>query len=143
MTLNQKLMNHLKEAMKNKDTVKKAVITLLRAGLTSAEKEKKAPLTDVEETLIVQRELKQTKDSLAEAQKAGRTDIVEAEQAKIEIIESYLPEMMTEEEIIAFLTEKGIKKGAAVGPTMGILMKDKKGKVDSSFAKQVIQKHFA
>lgn len=142
-TLNEKMMGDLKEAMRNKDTLKKGVITLIRAGLTAAEKEKKAPLTEVEETVIVQRELKQTKDSLLEAEKAGRTDTVEAEKAKIKIIESYLPEMMTEEDIVTFLASKGVQKGVNIGQAMGILMKEKKGKVDGTLAREVIQKHFS
>ena len=141
-TLNERLMNDLKEAMRNKDHLKKGVLTLLRAGVTNAEKEKKAPLSAEEETAIVQRELKQTRQSLAEGEKAGRGDIVENEQAKIAIIEQYLPTMMTEEEIVVFLTSKGVQKGDNVGRIMGVLMKEKRAAVDSITAKSVIEKHF-
>lgn len=141
-TLNERLMGDLKEAMRNKATMKKSIITLLRAGLTAAEKEKKAALDEAEEVAVVQRELKQTKQTLAEASKAGRDDIVESEEAKIKIIEAYLPPMMTEEEIVSFLTSKGIKKGDHIGKITGTLMKDNKGKVDGSFAREVIIKHF-
>lgn len=142
-TLNERLMIDLKEAMKNKDTLKKAVITLLRAGLTAAEKEKKDTLTQEEENVIVLKELKQTKDSLAEAKKVGREDVVANEQIKLSIIETYLPKMMGEEDIISFLTSKGVQKGMNLGQIMGILMKDNKGKVDGNLAREVIQKIFA
>ncbi|WP_164088113.1 GatB/YqeY domain-containing protein, partial [Stenotrophomonas maltophilia] len=92
---------------------------------------------EVEEVAVVQRELKQTKQALAEAVKANREDIVESEKAKIVIIETYLPKMMTEEEIVSFLTSKGVQKGDHIGKVTGILMKDNKGKVDGSFAQEV------
>ncbi|ARO21355.1 glutamyl-tRNA amidotransferase (plasmid) [Bacillus tropicus] len=142
-TLNERLMAELKDAMRNKYVMKKNIITLIRAGLAAAEKEKRAPLTEVEEVGVVQRELKQTKQALAEAVKANREDIVESEKAKIVIIETYLPKMMTEEEIVSFLTSKGVQKGDHIGKVTGILMKDNKGKVDGSFAQEVIKKHFA
>lgn len=141
-TLNERLMNDLKEAMKNKDALKKAVLTLLRAGLTAAEKEKKDVLTQEEENVIVLKELKQTKDSIAEAKKVGREDVVTNEQIKLTIIETYLPKMMGEEDIISFLNSKGVQKGTNFGQIMGILMKDNKGKVDGNLAREVIQKHF-
>ncbi|MES9681739.1 GatB/YqeY domain-containing protein [Gottfriedia acidiceleris] len=141
-TLNERLMSDMKDAMRNKETMKKGIITLLRAGLTAAEKEKRTVLTEVEEVGVIQRELKQTKQTLAEAEKAGRTDIIEVEKAKIAIIEAYLPQMMTEEEIVSFLTSKGVQKGDHTGKVTGILMKDNKGKVDGSFAREVILKHF-
>lgn len=142
-TLSERLMNDLKEAMRNKETLRKGVITLIRAGLSKAEKEKKAPLTEVEETEVIQRELKQTRQTLAEGEKAGREDIIEASNERIAIIESYLPKMMTEEEIVSFLKDKGVQKGDNIGKIMGFLMKENKGKVDGSLAREVIQKHFA
>lgn len=143
MTLKNRLMDDMKEAMRNKDVLKKGVLTLLRAGISNAEKEKKAELTDVEEVAILQRELKQTRQTLAEGQKAGREDIVENEEAKIAIIEAYLPKMMDELEILAFLLSKGVQKGDHLGKVSGILMKENKGKVDGAFAQQVIKKHFS
>lgn len=142
-TLNERIMNDLKDAMRNKDTLTKGVLTLIRAGLTSAEKEKKAALTPDEETAILQRELKQTRQTLTEGEKANRDDIVETEKAKVTVIEKYLPKMMSEDEIVQFLNEKGVQKGTNIGQVMGILMKEKKGKVDGTLAREVIQKHFA
>lgn len=143
MTLSQRMMVDLKEAMKNKDVLKKGVLTLMRSGLATAEKEKKEPLSEAEETAIVQRELKQARQTLAEAENAGREDIVEATREKIAIIETYLPQMMTAEEIVAFLESKGVKKGDHVGKIMGLLMKEHKGKVDGALAKEVISTNFA
>jgi len=141
--LNELLMADLKVAMKNKDTVTKGVLTLLRAGLTAKEKEKKDALTKEEEVEVLMRELKQTKDTIAEAKKAGREDVVEAQEKRIDVIQIYMPAMMTEDEIVAFLTQKGAKKGMNIGQLMGMLMSEKKGKVEGGFAQEVIKKHFA
>ena len=141
--LNELLMEDLKVAMKNKDTVTKGVLTLLRAGLTAKEKEKKDALTKEEEVEVLMRELKQTKDTIAEAKKAGREDVVEAQEKRIKVIQIYMPAMMTEDEIVEFLTQKGAKKGMNIGQLMGMLMSEKKGKVEGGFAQEVIKKHFA
>ncbi|MEX3713385.1 GatB/YqeY domain-containing protein [Cytobacillus horneckiae] len=143
MKLNQRLMSDMKEAMKNKDALKKGVLTLLRAGLSAAEKEKKEVLVEAEEVAVLQRELKQNRQTLSEAEKAGRADIEKVTRQKIAIIEAYLPKMMNEEEIVSFLESKGAKKGDHIGKITGMLMKENKGKVDGAFAKEVIQKHFA
>ena len=143
MTLSQRMMADLKEAMKNKDVLKKGVLTLMRSGLATAEKEKKEPLSEAEETAIVQRELKQARQTLTEAENAGREDIVKTTRKKIVIIETYLPQMMTAEEIVSFLESKGVKKGDHIGKIMGLLMQEHKGKVDGTLAKEVINTHFA
>ncbi|WP_263117567.1 GatB/YqeY domain-containing protein [Bacillus subtilis] len=140
--LSERLMSDLKEAMRSKDSLRKGVITLIRAGISKAEKEKKAALVEAEEVEVLQRELKQTKQTLAEGVKAGRGDIVEDSKKRIAVIESYLPEMMSEKEIINFLEDKGVQKGDNIGKVMGLLMKENKGKVDGSVARAVIQKHF-
>lgn len=140
--LSERLMGDLKEAMKSKDSLRKGVITLIRAGISKAEKEKKAALVNAEEVEVLQRELKQTKQTLTEGVKAGREDIVEDSKKRIAVIESYLPEMMSEKEIVNFLEDKGVKKGDNIGKVMGLLMKENKGKVDGSVARAVIQKHF-
>lgn len=142
MTLSKRLMDDMKQAMKDKDDLKKGVLVLLRAELIAAEKKKKAPLDEIEETAILQREVKQRRQTISEAAEAGRVDIVEDQQARMAFVESYLPQMMTEEEIVSFLQAKGVQKGDHIGKVTGILMKDNKGKVDGTFAKEVIIKHF-
>lgn len=143
MNLSQQLMADMKDAMRNKEALKKGVLTLIRAGLSAAEKEKKTSLTEAEEVAVLQRELKQNRQTLTEAQKAQRSDIEEVTLQKISIIQSYLPKMMDEKEIISFLEAHGVKKGDHIGKIIGILMKENKGKVDGTFAKEVIQKHFS
>jgi uncharacterized protein len=143
MTLQKRIMEDLKNAMRNKETLKKGVLTLLKAGLTSAEKEKRSELNEIEELAIVQRELKQTKQSLNEAEKAGRQDIVEQEKAKIAIIEVYLPKQLTKEEIEKELDTLGVQKGMTIGEAMKVAKPVLAGKVDNALLSQVIRERLA
>lgn len=143
MTLNERIMADLKVAMRNKETLKKGVLILLKAGVTNAEKEKGSLLTEAEEVAIVQRELKQTKQSLTEAEKANRPDIVENEKAKIEIIEIYLPKQLTKEEIEKELDSLGIQKGMSMGDAMKSAKTALAGKVDNSLLSQLIRSRLA
>ena len=86
------------QALKEKDTVKNGVCSLLISAIALAEKESGKPLSEEEELTYVQKELKQTKDSLAQTP-ASRPDLIAETQRKIAIIEAYLPAQMSEAEL--------------------------------------------
>ena len=86
------------QAMKDRDTVKKGVCSLLISSIALAEKESGKTLTKDEELTYVQKELKQTKETL-ETIPASRPELIEETKKKIAIIESYLPAQMSEEEV--------------------------------------------
>ena len=139
--LKDRLMADIKTAMKEKDTMKKGVINLLRAGIQNESLELKRELTQEEEIKIVQRELKQTKQSLEEGQKANREDIVEAEKAKIAIVESYLPKQMNVEEVKELITSLGISKDASMGQTIGVVMKEVAGRAEGKTVSQAVKEY--
>lgn len=139
--LKERLMADIKTAMKEKDTMKKGVINLLRAGLQNESLELKRELTQEEEIKIVQRELKQTKQSLEEGQKADRQDIVEAEKAKIQIIETYLPKQMDVEEVKELIASLGIEKDANMGQTIGVVMKEVAGRAEGKTVSQAVKEY--
>ncbi|PID21264.1 glutamyl-tRNA amidotransferase [Sporosarcina sp. P3] len=139
--LKDRLMADIKTAMKEKDTMKKGVINLLRAGLQNESLELKRELTKEEEIKIVQRELKQTKQSLEEGQKANREDIVEAEKAKIAIVESYLPKQMNVEEVKELIASLGISKDASMGQTIGVVMKEVAGRAEGKTVSQAVKEY--
>lgn len=140
--LKDKVKKDFFKAMKEKDTTTKGVLALLKARLESVEKENKGVITEEQEVLAVQSELKQTRASLLEAEKVDRQDVVELEKEKIAILESYLPEMLSEDEVLAILTESGASKGDNVGKLIGLVMKDHKGKVDGSLVRKVVMENF-
>jgi uncharacterized protein len=142
-TLQERLMNDLKTAMKEKDEVKKSVISIIRAGLKNYEIKLGRSLTENDEIAVLRTELKQMMQSLEAYQKADRDDLVQIEKQKIEVIESYLPKQMTEEEIEAVLHSLGIEKGANKGQVIGKVMKVVNGRADGRLVSQVVSDFLA
>ena len=128
MSLKQKLQEDLKSSMKNKDTNKKSVITLIRASIKQYEVDNRVELGDEEITDLIAKQLKQTRDSRDEFAKAGREDLVEKADAEIEILKEYLPQQLSEEE----LNEIVISTISEVGATS---MKDMKNIMSSIMPK--------
>lgn len=129
----------LKTAMKEKDAVAKGVLTMLKAGLDQAEKEKGEALTPEEEIAVVNREIKQTNQALEGAQSAGRADLIEKEETKIKILKSFLPEQLGEEKIAELLTAAGITKGVNMGDAMKIAKPLLAGKADGATISKVVK----
>ena len=128
--------------MKEHDTVKKGVLGMVISAVALAEKEKGVELSKEDELTYVQRELKQTRDSLQQTP-ASRTDLIEETKKKIEILESYLPKQLSAEEIKEaiekILSEKGLEP---VKKSQGVVMKEMmaqyKGQVDGKLVNQVL-----
>lgn len=138
-TLKEILQTDIKTAMKEKDQVKKGVVNLIRAGIQNQEIELKRELTEEEAVKVVQREMKQTKQSLEEAEKANREDIVEAEKAKIVIIEQYLPKQMTLEEVKELIESLGIDKTIPMGQAVGAVMKEVGARAEGKVVSQAVK----
>jgi uncharacterized protein YqeY len=141
--LKEKLKDEFKSAMRNKEVLKKGILTMIISNITTAEKEKGTELTEIEVLAIVQRELKQTKQALVEAEKAERLDNIEYGKEKIVIIESYLPQMMTADEIRALLVENGIGSGTNMGEAMKIIKPLVAGKADNALVSKTVKEVIA
>ena len=133
------VFEELKRAMKEKDVLSKGVLTLLKSALDTAEKEKGASLSPEEEIAIVNREIKQTNQALEGAQNANREDLIEKEEANLMILKKFLPKQLTEEEIIAVLTEAGVTKGINMGEAMKIAKPLLIGKADGAMMSKVVK----
>lgn len=143
MSFSERLNEDMKQAMKNKDKFRLTVIRMVRSAIKNTEIDQKRALDDDEVLDILQREVKQRKDSLQEFTKAGRDDLVADVQAEIAIISEYLPQPMTEEEIKAVvqqtLQEVGASSKADMGKVMGALMPKVKGRADGRLVNQIVQ----
>lgn len=133
------VFEELKRAMKEKDVLSKGVMTLLKSALDTAEKEKGSSLTPEEEIAIVNREIKQTNQALEGAQNAKRDDLIEKEEAKLVLLKNFLPKQLSEEEIVALLTEAGVTKGMNMGDAMKIAKPLLAGKADGSIMSKVVK----
>ncbi|WP_017381056.1 GatB/YqeY domain-containing protein [Paenisporosarcina sp. TG-14] len=141
--LKEKLKAEFKSAMRNKEVLKKGILTMIISNITTAEKEKGTELTEIEVLAIVQRELKQTKQALVDAEKVERQDNIDYGKEKIAIIESYLPQMMTADEIRALLVENGIGSGTNMGEAMKVIKPLVAGKADNALVSKTVKEVIA
>lgn len=137
--LKTEVFEQLKTAMREKDTLAKGVLSLLKSALDSAEKEKGEVLTAEEEMAIINREVKQTNQALEGAQTAGRADLIEKEEAKLTLLKSFLPKQLTEEEITEKLVAAGIGKGMNMGEAMKIAKPLLTGQAEGAVISKVVK----
>lgn len=148
MGLKEKLMADLKEAMKEHDKVRKDTISFARAAIKQHEVDNRVELPDEEIIPILAKQVKMRKDALADFEKAGRDDLVEAYNEEIKILESYLPEQMSLEEIkkvVADAAESlGIEGGKQnMGKLMGAVMGKLKGKADGNTVREAVTEYLS
>ena len=147
MGLKEDLMKALKEAMQNKDTLKKETITMLRAAILQVEKDGQKELSESEMQTIVAKEVKKRKESIVDFEKGGRLDIVEQVNKEIEILSEYLPEQLTEEEIINLVKDTINNVGATsikeMGKVMGALRDKTAGKADGKLVSDIVKAELA
>ncbi|PAB58933.1 GatB/YqeY domain-containing protein [Anaeromicrobium sediminis] len=143
MTLQEKLMADLKDAMKSKDKVKKSVITMIRASIKQFEVDNRAEMTDQQILEIMFKQVKQKRDAIVEFTKGNREDLVEEAKAEIEVIMNYLPKQLTEDEIRVLVKEAVEAVGATspkdMGKLMGALMPKVKGKADGKVVNKIVR----
>lgn len=137
--LKDTVFEQLKAAMKEKNVIAKGVLTLLKSALDKAEKEKGSALTTEEEMAVVNREIKQTNQSLDGAKQANREDLIEKEEVKLALLKSFLPKQLSEEEITAVLIEAGVTKGLNMGEAMKIAKPLLTGKADGATISKVVK----
>lgn len=144
MSIETKLKDDLKDAMRNKNTIKKNVITMIKADIQNESIELKRDLTDDEILTIIGRKLKQTKDALIDFHKAERDDLIVQAEIEIRILESYLPKQLSAVEIELIVEETiqevGITQKANKGVLMKHLMPKVKGKADGKLVGQIVDK---
>ena len=144
MSLKERLFDELKESMKSRDTVKKDIIQMVRAGILQVEKDSKEVLDDSGVTSVVAKELKKLNDVLPDYIKSGRQDKIDEIKRKIEILKSYLPEQLTEAEIQKVVSEAITSVGATSMKDMGAVMKTVtekvKGAADNKVVSEIVRK---
>lgn len=143
MTLSEKINNDLKEAMKNKDSFKLGVIRMVKGAMQLAKKSPREELTDDDVINVLSKQIKMRREAIEQFEKAGREDLVEQNKKEVEILSSYMPEALSDEELNKILD----KVFGEVKPTsqkdMGLIMKTitplVKGKADMSLVSKLIK----
>lgn len=143
----EKIISDLKHAMRKRDAVRLQVLRSLKSKILEKEiSERKgavAKLTDDQVRDVLVKAAKQRKDSIAQYKEAGRDDLAETEEYERHVIESYLPEMMSEEEIRKLVSrvidETGATSASDIGKVMGVLMPKVKGKADGAHVNRLVR----
>ncbi len=145
MGLKEQLMQDYKDAMKNADAVKKNTVNMVRAAIKQHEVDQRVTLEDDADIVkIIKKQVKMRADALEDFAKAGRDDMLDGYKKEIEILKSYLPEEMGEEEIRAKVAEIAEKLGVEKNmKSMGALMKNAmaelKDKADGSAVNKAVK----
>lgn len=127
------------QAMKDKDRLKKGTLQLVKGSLVNLEIENKRDLTADEEIKVVQREVKQAKESLADAEKYNRPDLVTMNKEKLEILAKYLPEQYNAEEVKEICIGAGIVSGMNMGEAMKLAMPKLSGKTENALISKTVK----
>ncbi len=130
--MKKKLLEDLKEAMKDKNEIKKNAIQMARAGILQIEKDKGIELTDEQIIELIAKEVKKRKDSIADYERGGRDDLVAQIKEEISYLEVYLPKQLTKEEIEEKVKIIIANVGATTIKDMGMVMKAAKEEFGAS-----------
>lgn len=145
MDTRQKIDIALKEAMRSGDNLRKQNLRMIMSGIKLSEVEKGSTLDEAGVLSVIQKELKSRQEALHEAQTANRDDLAERARADIAIIEAFLPEQITEEELTTIVNETITEVGASGPRDMGKVMKAVMAKVQGRAAgdqvSQIVRKH--
>ena len=145
MSIKERLMADMKQAMKDKEAgkLRLSVIRMVRAGIRNVEIDEKKDLSEAEVLDVLAREVKMRRDSLEEFKKANRADLSAQTQQEIDILMQYLPQQLSAEEIRKLATEavsqSGAKSVKEMGKVMGLLMPKVKGRADGKLVNTIVR----
>lgn len=137
--LKEQVTKDIIQAMKDKDNLKKGTLQLVKGNLENLKIEKKRDLKPAEEIQVIQKEVKQTKEALTDAERYDRIDLVEVNELKLEILSKYLPEQLNEDEVKEVLVSLGITSGMNMGQAMKLAMPKLSGKTENSLISKVVK----
>jgi len=151
MSLKDTILSDLKKAMKAREQDRLRVLRSLKAAILEKEigerKGGEATLSDEQVVEVLMKAAKQRKESIQQYEEGGRDDLVASEKQELEIIESYLPEMMSEDEVRKTAQKKIEQLGASsmsdMGKVMGALMQELKGKAEGGVVSKVVKEELA
>ncbi len=130
--LKEKLMEDLKNSMKNKNDIRKNTVQMVRAAILQIEKDKGIQVEDSQILEIIAKEVKTKKDALKDFERAQREDLINQTNTEIEILQEYLPKQLSREEIKEELEKIITQIGATSMKDMGLIMKEAKAKMGAS-----------
>jgi uncharacterized protein YqeY len=148
MSIHLDIKEEMKDAIRVRDrerlTALRSMIAEFNNEIIARGGEREKPLSDEEAQEIIIRLVKQRRDSIEQFEGAGRDDLAQTERQELSVLEKYLPEQMTEDDIEKFLKEKikelKITDSSKIGQLLGLTMKELRGKVDGRAVKRIAEK---
>lgn len=143
MSIRQTISDDMKTFMRAKDSARLGAIRLLQAAIKQKEVDERIELNDDQIFSVIQKMLKQRKDSIEAYQKASRQDLIDQEQLEIEVLSKYMPEPLSEEEINQYIEEAIATTGASdmkdMGKVVGILKSKVTGRADMAEVSKLVR----
>ena len=143
MTLKEQLRQDMADAMRSGDTERRNTLRLLLAAVKQTEVDEQTTLDDAGVMVVLSKQAKLRRESIADYEAAGRPELAAQEERELAIIEQYLPQMMTREEVRQVAEETirqmGVDSPQAMGQVMGRLMPQLKGKADGRVVNEVVR----
>jgi uncharacterized protein len=147
MSLIARLEGELEQAMKERDAERRDALRLILSSLRSAEKELQRPLHDEEELQVLQRERKKRIEAADAFRAAGRDDRADAEEDELEVLEEFMPEPLSEDELEEIVDDVIAEVGATsmrdIGRVMADVMPQVAGRADGSAVSQIVREKLA
>lgn len=145
MSLKEQIVNDMKNAMRAKDTKRLGTIRMLTAAMKQKEVDERIELDDRQILGIIEKMIKQRKDSIAQFEAGGRPDLAEGERAEVEVLSAYMPEALPMEEIEKAVAEavKDATGPQDMGKVMGVLKTRLAGRADMSTVSALVKKALA
>lgn len=145
--LRDQIKQDLTAAMKAKDAVRRDTLRMLQTAVKNAEVEKRGELTDEEFLSVVNKEAKKRKEAMTAYSDAGRQELADKESAELEVLQGYLPEALSDDEIAALVDEAIAEAGATepkhMGAVMKILMPKIQGRADGAAVSGLVKSKLA
>jgi len=143
MVRKEDLQSELHEALRSGDSLRKSTLRLALSAIKLVEVEKRGPLDEGGILSVLQKEVKIRHESISDAKKAGREDLLDDLYASLEILKSYLPQPLAEEEVTQLaqeaITETGAKTPKEMGQVMKILMPRVQGRADGKVVNEIVR----
>jgi len=134
MSLKERINEDMKTAMRSKETARLSAVRLLLAAIKQREVDERITLSDSDVVAVIDKMLKQRRDSIAQYEQAGRQDLADAEKFEIGVLQAYMPQQLSEAEIDAAVADAIAQSGAAgpqdMGKVMGLLKPALAGRAD-------------
>lgn len=147
MSIKEQLQEDIKSAMRAKDSARLSTLRLVTAAIKQKEVDERVELNDAAVLAVLEKMIKQRKDSIAQFQAGGRQDLVDIEQAELAILTTYMPAQLSEAEVTAAVQAAIAQVGAAgpqdMGKVMAVIKPQLAGKADMGLVSQILKSKLA